>query len=160
MPTTGLSDLLVKMNIGEGKWKTKQTYKPFESSQLEASYDAQNQAIKVSNYTINSEPLSGKFSGNIKNIGSAKSGFLKAPIEFDIATDGFVLNPGSKFSGPLTLKKSGANGVVDLALNTLKFDTLELDFGDFQTALNVFAQGKENGGLTWVECRRGNVRRH
>lgn len=151
LPTTGLSDLQMKMDVGQGRWKTKDTYKQFENAKLEATFDALEQQIKVTSFVIDSEPLSGKFIGNVKNIGSAKDGFLNAPIGFEISTNGLQLNPGSKYDGPISLKQSRTSGVLDLQARTLKLDNLNLDYGSFQTVLSVFARQKENGQLSTLD---------
>ncbi len=150
LPETGLSDLQMEMQVGKGRWKTKDTYKDFKMARLVAEFDAHKQLVNVTDFVIESEPVNGTFTGSIKNIGTIKEGFLKTPIQFELATDGVRINPGSKYDGPLSVRQSQISGIFDLAAQNLKLDELKLNFGSFQTALTVFLQWQDDSQLSAV----------
>ncbi|MBL4871400.1 MAG: hypothetical protein JKX72_10655, partial [Robiginitomaculum sp.] len=148
LPGAQLNDLFVKMDVGQGKLKTGKTYKQFDSAHIDARYDAQSQAINIPDFKIESEPVTGNFFGQIKNIGTAELGFFKTPIAFEISMHEGRINPGEKYSGPILLGESKIKGTLDFVERSINFDAFNVDFGSFQTNLKIFAQRLTNGKLS------------
>lgn len=150
VPVTGLQALNIDFSVGEGRLKTGSTYKPFSSAHIRADYDVPAQSVNVSRLDIESEALNIGGEGHFKNIGSAGSGFMTAPLAFELALHTFRLNPGKKYEGPITIHEGVLQGSIDKAERTLTFETLKLDFGDFQTDFKAIIAKNTDDVLTAI----------
>ncbi len=141
--TTGFSKLTaldIDLNVRAGAVKTRSSFKALENAHIKAAYDVKSQVINISDFAIKSEPLSGKMLGTIRNIGSAKLGFFKKPIIFDIAIDDIHINPGAKYEGPINLTEIVAAGELDIISNQLNLSALNINYGEFQIGVSAFIQ--------------------
>lgn len=133
----GVTDLDFEFAAGKGKLKTGKTFKPFDQAEINAAYHADQQNIQITKAMVRSLALNLDAVGGVTNIGDPKSGFGKAPVNFEIDLGKSRLNPGVKFDGPFVVDDGIINGQFDLKNGVFSFDQLDLDFGSFQTAMSA-----------------------
>ena len=147
LPETGIQDLRIDLLAGAGRLKTGTSFKPFKSAFVKAKYNASAQNVDLSKLLIESEALNLDGTGVFSNLGTAQSGFLQKPVDFDLGINSLRINPGHKYDGPIVVKSGQVKGSLDLAARELDVKNLDLDFGSFQTVLNGFVARGDNGKL-------------
>ncbi|PHR61967.1 MAG: hypothetical protein COA43_01995 [Robiginitomaculum sp.] len=147
---TGLEDLQIRIDVGEGHLKTGTTYKPFTHARVRMSYDVPNQSITLNALDIASEAINVVADGVFENVGDVNASFSNTPLAFDLNIDRLRINPGVRFSGPITLSPSEIKGAYNFKDKTFVLEKGRFDFGDFTVNANASTQRNENGDLVEI----------